>query len=37
MNDYFNNSLEIFDSIEIDEIKKEPLKALSIKLIDREK
>ncbi len=37
MNDYFNKSLEIFDSIEIDRLKKEPLKALSLKLIDREK
>jgi geranylgeranyl diphosphate synthase type II len=36
MNDYFNKSLEIFDSIEIAEQKKEALKALSLKLIDRE-
>lgn len=37
MNGYFNKSLEIFDSIEIDGLKKEPLKVLSLKLIDREK
>lgn len=37
MNSYFDKSLEIFDSIEIDEIKKKPLKELSLKLITREK
>jgi geranylgeranyl diphosphate synthase type II len=37
MNDYFNKSLEIFDSIEVEEQKKEALKALSLKLIDRDK
>ena len=35
MNSYFNKSLEIFDSIEIEEAKKKPIKELSLKLIDR--
>lgn len=37
MNAFFNKSLEIFDSVEIDKSKKEPLKALSLSLIDRDK
>lgn len=37
MNDYFNKSLAIFDSIELDEDKKGDLKSLTLKLIDREK
>ena len=35
MNSYFNKSLEIFDSIEIEDSKKKPIKDLSLKLIDR--
>jgi geranylgeranyl diphosphate synthase type II len=36
MNSYFKKGLEIFDSIDIEETKKLPLKELSFKLMDRE-
>lgn len=36
MNNYFKKGLEIFDSIDIEETKKLPLKELSFKLMDRE-
>ncbi len=37
MNSYFTKGLAIFDSIDIEESKKLPLKELSLKLMDREK
>ena len=37
MNSYFDKGMEIFDSIEIEEAKKKPLKELALTLIDRDK
>lgn len=37
MNQYFEHAYSLFDAIEADEIRKQPLKQLTTKLIDREK